>query len=144
MTEPPLLAIAAGRRARPRKAPQVRPKESALQIAIIGAQRDYGRPDWLFWHTANGELRDKRAAAKLKAMGVRPGVPDLLFLSPAGIAHFVECKRPGGRLSDEQEKFREHCIRHGIAHVVVESIDQALAALDHWGALRIKIAGGAK
>lgn len=31
---------------------------------------------WLF-HPANGEKRDKATAAKLQAMGVRKGVPDL-------------------------------------------------------------------
>lgn len=38
-----------------------------------------GSLGWLWWHTPNGGLRRKREAAKLRAMGVLAGVPDVLI-----------------------------------------------------------------
>ncbi|MGO9006617.1 MAG: VRR-NUC domain-containing protein [Beijerinckiaceae bacterium] len=144
MTAPPLLQLIDGRKVRPRKAPKVKPKELSLHIAIVATLRRYAKPDWLFWHTANGEWRDIRTAAKLKAMGVRPGVPDLLLLRPDGVIHCLEFKRAGEYISEDQENFRLHCLAHGIPFVVVSTIDETLYALDKWGVLAIKLAGGAR
>jgi VRR-NUC domain len=90
---------------------------------------------------AKRELRDKITAAKLKAMGVRRGIPDIVLISPLGSVRFLEFKRQGESLSDAQEEFRVFCIRHGIPHSVVFDVDQALASLGQWGCLRIKIGG---
>lgn len=37
----------------------------------------------VWWHTPNGGLRHKGAAGALQAQGVKPGVPDVLILTPA-------------------------------------------------------------
>lgn len=53
---------------------------------------------WLF-HVPNGERRDARTGAMLKAMGVKSGVPDVWLPIPrAGhIGVVIEMKAPGGR-----------------------------------------------
>ncbi len=132
MTTPPLLQIAEGRRARPRKPPAQRQSELRLHIDVVEILRRFGRQDWLWWHTPNGEIRDPRAAAKLKAMGVRPGVPDLLLVGPDGLLRFLELKASGGRLSEEQETFRAFCITRGLPFVVAFSLDEALVAFKTW------------
>jgi VRR-NUC domain len=137
----PLLMLAAGRKPRLRKARPARPREIVLHCAVSKLLRNHCLPEWLWWHTPNGELRTKIVAAKLKALGVKRGVPDIVLISPCGSARFLEFKRQGGVLSDDQEEFRVHCLRHGIPHSVVFNVDQALAALDQWGCLRIKIGG---
>lgn len=139
MTVPPLLQLIEGRRVRPRKAPRVHQSETALHIAIADIPRRFCRADWLWWHTPNGEVRDPRTAAKLKAMGVRPGVPDLVLLGPDGRLHCIEIKTHDGRLSDEQSQFREFCIARGIPFVVAYTIDDAIAAFREWGCLTISI-----
>jgi hypothetical protein len=53
--------------------------------------------------------------------------------------HCLELKRQGETLSDAQEDFQNHAIRHGWPHSVAYTLDEALAVLDAWGALRIKI-----
>lgn len=62
--------------------------------------------DGLWWATPNGGKRDIRTAVKLKAEGVRSGVPDVQFMVPKGIYHglFIEFKRPDGKgkVSDDQ------------------------------------------
>ena len=48
----------------------------------------------LAWHTPNGGKRNAREAARLKAMGVKPGVPDVFVAIPRGehSGLFVELK----------------------------------------------------
>ena len=136
---PPLLALCEGKRARPRRAPTIRPKEHVLHIAVAKLLRDHLLPDWIFFHPANGERRDIRTAAKLKAMGVTPGTPDLVLISPSGSVRFLELKRIGDGLSELQDKFWRHCIRAGIPYRVARNNDEALAALDSWRCLRIAL-----
>ena len=63
-------------------------KEIDLHIELVAMLRIVLKPTVLWWHTPNGEHRDPKTAAKLKAMGVLPGVPDLQFhwaeLAPLG------------------------------------------------------------
>lgn len=146
MSEAPLLMLAEGRKPRLRKASQMRPKEIVLHLRLAGFLRAYIRPDWRWTHIASGERRDTRTAAKLKAMGLACGWPDILLLSPAGVAHFIELKRAGGRLSEAQELFRRWCAARGVAHVVASTFKAALDALRRWNALTDEaraIAGGA-
>ena len=58
-------------------------KEIDLHVELVAVLRLVLKPTVLWWHTPNGEHRDPKTAAKLKAMGVLPGVPDLQF-------HWVE------------------------------------------------------
>jgi hypothetical protein len=57
----------------------------------------------------NGGLRDKVVAAKLKATGVKAGVPDMLLPIARGDFHglFVELKKDQKQtLSDEQKEWK--------------------------------------
>ncbi len=135
MTTPPLLMLAEGRKPRLRKAPVERPAELRLHVAVVALLHKRAAPGWQFWHTPNGELRSARAAAKLKAMGVKPGVPDLVLISPDGRFHALELKRRGGTLTDAQQDFQRWAAARGLPHSVAESFDDALAILRHWGAL---------
>ena len=59
----------------------------------------------LIFHVPNGGARHKATAARLKAQGVRPGVPDVLAPIAAHGHHglALELKRRGGRLAAHQE-----------------------------------------
>jgi hypothetical protein len=140
-TLPPLLAIAAGGKPRPRRAPVIRPKESRLHFDIVRILNDHAKPGWIHFHAANGERRDIKTGARLKNMGVRPGVPDLILFSPVGKIHLLELKRNGENLSPSQEEFRGWAIRTGVPFVIAHSFDEALIALDAWDALKIRIGG---
>lgn len=141
---PPLLMIAEGRKPRPRKAPRVRPKEATLHCTVAKLLHDHARPEWLWFHVPNGERRDVQTGARLKRMGVKPGVPDFLLISPYGSVRFLELKRTGETLSDSQEEFRVQCIRQGIPHVIAHTLDEALIAFEVWGCLTIKLTGVGK
>jgi hypothetical protein len=61
----------------------------------------------LLYHCPNGGTRDMREAAKLKRMGVIPGVPDLhLPVARAGyIGLYIEMKYGDNRITREQKEF---------------------------------------
>jgi len=122
-------------------------KEVQMQIQLVHLLKWCKRDDVLMWHTPNGELRDKRAAAKLKAMGVLPGVSDLVFLwkqywedsegshTAPGIL-FLELKLPGKTATDEQVAFGLAVQLAGADYRVVKSIDEALFELKSRDLLR--------
>lgn len=112
------------------------PKEHETQIVIVDLLRAIGNRDWDWNHPASGEHRDKRTAAKLKAMGVRPGRPDLEFISPEGLYHGLELKRRGEKQNDAQKEFAAKCDRLGWIYAVADTLDDALAVLRNWGVLR--------
>ena len=64
----------------------------------------------LLFHIPNGGSRHPAEAGKLRAMGVKAGVPDLFLPVPRGIYHglFIEMKREhGGHATPEQEAWLE-------------------------------------
>ena len=97
--------------------------------------------DGVIWrHVPNGEERELRVAAKLKAMGVLPGSADLDFFwrdeSDRLRILFLELKLPRGVPSDAQRAFGERAQAIGAEYLVATSVDQALAILRERGLLR--------
>lgn len=89
----------------------------------------------LLHHIPNGGKRGKAEAAKLKRMGVKPGVPDLCLPIARGGFHglYVEMKRlDGGRVSSEQRVWLAalHAAGHCVA--VCEGHEQAIAVISDY------------
>src|ERR1700704_2425574 len=139
---PPLLVGMAGGKPRARKAPLIRPKELELHLTVAKLLRDWAKYDWKWTHIAHGEARDKRTAAKLKAMGTQPGWPDFILVKPNGRLHCLELKRIGETLRTHQKYFRVWCVNCGIPHSVCRTIDDVLVTLRLWDCLRITIQRG--
>lgn len=136
-----LAQIARDVRARPRaRAPAAKPeRELPHHIAVADVLRRFARDDVLWFHPANGEHRDKRAAAKLKAMGVQPGAPDFIIVI-GGKVYCLEMKRPGGKKPrGAQRDFLFRAVAAGCETAVAFGIDAALDRLNLWGALRVRV-----
>lgn len=110
--------------------------EFELQMAVIGHLKLLATRGTIYFHVPNGEKRDKRTAAKLKAMGVLPGVADLLVLVPGMPPAGLELKAPGRTQSDDQKAFQAAWEAAGGLYAVADRIDEAVAALRDWGALK--------
>lgn len=98
----------------------------------------YKRRDVLAFHVPNGEKRDRRTAARLQAMGVRPGVSDFLVVV-SGRLHCIELKTGTGRLSAEQRVFLAEAETAGCRAHVARSIDELAGILNSIGALRVRL-----
>lgn len=131
------------RRWRRRRVPT--PKEFAIQIALVERLKLQGNRDVIWWHCPNGELREPRTAARLKAMGVMPGVADLIFVWRDGYESlgdektrvlFLELKRKGEKQTADQEWFEKMVRERGCEYRVADSIDEAVAILKDRGILR--------
>ena len=114
--------------------------EFAVHCMVADMLRRLAARDWQWSHLPFGEYRPPATAARLKRMGVMPGWPDFLLLSPGGQPHFLELKREReGRLNDAQEGFAAWCGAHGVAYAVCNRFDAAIHQLTAWGALRARI-----
>jgi hypothetical protein len=116
-------------------------KEFATHAMVADVLDRWGAPGWVFNHCASGEYRTAATAGRLKRMGVKPGWPDLVLLSPAGRAYFLELKRKGEKLTPSQRAFEDFCETGGqrFAHAVAWSFDEALGWLKMWGAIRASV-----
>lgn len=79
--------------------------------------------------------RSPGVGGKLKALGTRPGMPDLIALH-AGQFYGLELKREGGRLSDTQRKTLTDLDAAGAVTAVAYGLDDALGRLTEWGLIR--------
>lgn len=92
--------------------------EHLHQVALINWARlntkKYPELDLLF-AIANGGKRHIGVARKLKAEGVKPGIPDLFLPVARGKYHgfFIEMKADGGRLSPAQRAVHAQLIDQG-------------------------------
>ena len=145
-TLPPLLALARGIRARPRKVkaseprPRDRNAEARIQAAIVEWVRTVA-PQVIVFHVPNGGLRTKAEAARMKWVGVLPGVFDLALIVPP--LRFSECSSPrpaaievktpeeikkaNRGLSAGQQQYELDLIRMDVPHCVACSIDDVRA-----------------
>lgn len=111
------------------------PSELAIHIALVGRLRHELRDEVLFYHVPNGEFRDKRSAAKLKAMGTLPGVADLVFDDGNRIL-YLEMKAPGRILSDVQRQFKTRAELAGRHYAVAHSVNEAISVLHRHGMMK--------
>jgi hypothetical protein len=87
------------------------------------------------FHVPNGEARGPGIGGKLKAMGTRPGMPDvcILFL---GRFYGLEIKKRGGKVSPAQRMAHAQMVACGAEVRTVYDLDEAIAALKDWGMIR--------
>lgn len=86
-------------------------------------------------HIPNGGLRSKATAAKLKAMGVKPGVPDMCLPVPRNGCHglYIELKRrEGGVISPAQGKWLEDLYNNGYQASVCYGADEAIKVIKEY------------
>jgi hypothetical protein len=109
--------------------------EDAIQRAVFEHLAVCSAAGVFAFHVPNGGYRRAVEAARLKGLGVRPGVPDVIAIH-RGQVYAVELKREGGRATDAQLQAIED-IRDAGGHAqVCYGLDYALAVLKGWGLLR--------
>lgn len=107
--------------------------EEILQIAIA----DYLRlqyPNVLWWHTANERQTSPQRGAKLKRMGVKAGVPDILIFEFIGLIHglAIELKIKPNKPTKNQLQVLEDLKYRDWKTAVCYNFDEAKKIIDEY------------
>ena len=62
----------------------------------------------------------------VQGLGAHRGVPDRI-MHFRGAVHYLEFKKPKGKLSDHQQAFQEQCQLDGIAYYVIRDLSDLIA-----------------
>jgi len=107
--------------------------EDRLQCDVVAYLRLVLDPKrYLVVAVRNEGKRSKAEGALAKAMGLIPGIPDLVIIGPLCAAYWVELKSDTGKLSAEQDAVRLWMVGNGVPHAVCRSVEQVRAALVAW------------
>lgn len=110
-----------------------RDPETQLQIAVAQFL-NLALPPEVTWTAINPIPAKSKAAAGLsKAMGLRPGVFDLLFLWPIHQCGLIELKSDSGRASGNQLDFADRLSAARIPYDYCRSVLDVERALRSWG-----------
>jgi len=130
------------------RAARVAPSEHAEQCAVIDwwciACKGYGLPEFALLAIPNGGARHPAVGRKLKAEGVRAGVPDLFLAKPLVMVHqsavsrhlettahglWIEMKRRPNKPTPEQEAVILYLRQRGYHVCVCYSADEAIKTI---------------
>lgn len=119
--------------AKTRKRPTYR--EDRLQIDCkYWFDCQYPQYRLLLHHSPNEGLLMKhdRDGAKRKAMGMRPGFPDFIFLMPNRQYPYLamELKSEKGRQSDHQKEYQQAVENAGGRYMVIRSLDEFMREIN--------------
>jgi hypothetical protein len=107
--------------------------EEKLQIAVVEYMRIVLDPKrYKVVSIRNEGKRSAREGALAKAMGLEPGITDLVIIGPLGASWWIEMKTESGKLSDEQAEIRAWMAANGVPHALCRSIDDVRVALAAW------------
>jgi hypothetical protein len=109
--------------------------ELDIHRGVIEVLRGFARANVFWTHIPSGEYRPEAIGRKLKGMGLRAGIPDLLLII-GGRAHFLELKRQDGRLSERQSQSIADLRAAGAIVEVAHGLDAAFGYLRQWGAIK--------
>lgn len=109
-------------------------KESLEQMKLIEwCELMKNRIPQLAWiyHVPNGEKRDYVTAAKLKKMGVKAGVPDLVLPVSRRGYHglYIEMKVDKNKPSEKQRKWISHLMEEGYLVKICYGFSEASSVL---------------
>lgn len=114
--------------ARERKPRIEREHAEAVALMKIVGMHEVSWPELArLFHVPNGGARSKAAAGKLKAEGVKRGVPDYLFPVRRGdyVGLAIELKAIGGRVEPEQRDWLTHLQSQGWVAVTAYGAEEA-------------------
>jgi len=109
--------------------------EEAIQRAVVDLLTKCGVPGLVWFHVPNGGWRSMVEAGIFKAMGVKPGVSDLILLH-RGTFYALEIKTDKGKLTPLQQRFLDDVKAAGGYATWAAGIDEAYRVLQSWGLVR--------
>jgi len=107
--------------------------ETDLHIQVAGFLHSTLGPDCLWTSIGHGGFKlPIRVAVRLKAMGIRPGIPDIAFFPRNRPACFIELKMPGKYPEPHQRALHARLKALGCLVAVCRSVDEVEGVLAAW------------
>lgn len=105
-----------------------------VHIPLVAHLRRRAVPGLVWFHPPNGAYYGGvRQGSLMKALGVRPGVSDLILFH-RGMLYCLELKQlKSARASAEQDQFLADIRAAGGITAVCRGLDEALGCLEKWG-----------
>jgi hypothetical protein len=110
--------------------------EFRLQCAVADMLWKLQRPGWWWSAIPSGEYRTEATGKRLKRMGLKPGMFDIVLIGPDSTHYWLELKADKGVMSEDQLIFEEMLCGRGVSHAVVWGFGEAERQLREWGVLR--------
>ena len=110
--------------------------ESFVQRQIIHLLELNAGKGIRWFHVANERQCTARFGARLKGMGVSPGVPDMVIVMSGGQTCWLEVKSKTGKLTDHQKDWHEFLSNSGHRVATIYSIEEAITILKLWGVFK--------
>lgn len=87
-----------------------------------------------FTATCGGVYVSRIQRCKIKKLGYKKGVPDIIVFVPKGKYHglCIEVKTPKGRVTTEQRRWHDDLDRNGYFIIVPRSFEQAKHLIDEY------------
>ena len=130
-------------------------REFNLHVMVADVLERWATPGWQWTHLPFGEHRNAITGARLKRMGTKRGWPDFILLPPLKIVPnmlaperkiplyprpcFLELKRKGGKLTEEQSELMLWMIANCYEYEVCDNFNDAINVLRDWGAVRASV-----
>lgn len=130
------LRSVAGKMSKGFKRRRSRP-EDLLQQTVAKYLNVLARQGLLLWfHVPNGGKRHILEAVKMKRMGVKAGVPDLVVIPKNGPVCFIELKAEDGATTELQDFWIKSLPDYGCPVSVCRSLDEVRQFLFELGVVR--------
>jgi len=109
--------------------------EHELQVRLVKDLRRLVMPGILWFSVPNGDVRTVQAGARLKAEGLRAGIPDLIFIR-FGRVYGLELKALKGKQSPSQAIIEMEWLNAGGIYELATGYTEAINVLTKWEMIR--------
>lgn len=106
--------------------------EHQIHVAVVQQIEARGVRGLVYWHTANEGKHHVAYRTKLKSLGARNGVSDLVFLH-RGHFYALELKKAKGRPTMDQMQFASDVNAAGGSSCICQGLNAAIRVLETWG-----------
>lgn len=110
--------------------------EDSVHKSVVAHLNLRCSPHCFWFHVPNGGSRHLLEAVKLKAMGTKAGVADIVLVI-RGRTYFLELKGSKGKPSLDQIAVKALVQTAGGTYEIAKGIDEALGYLESWGAFSV-------
>ncbi len=109
--------------------------EAQIHKAVVQHLIQRGAPSIFWFHPANGGRRSWSEGKSFKAMGVVPGVPDIIIIK-GGETFGLELKSLSGAVRPSQRLCHAAMQEAGATTAIAKGLDEALVTLECWGIIK--------